>query len=144
MSRQWQVGDRLNGISLDLTLRRAVQAVAGTRDYYAVHHDDEFARNNGAEGKFFNTMFLQAFVNRAVNEWFGYDAFLRKLDVAMQRPNYTDRTLTIHGSVTGVFEEGGATFVEGEATLATEDGPTTAVRFTVQLPPTYPVVWGSR
>ena len=57
-------GERLGLISLLLTLRRAIQAVAGTRDYYPFHHDEQFARENGAEGIFFNTMFLQAFRKR--------------------------------------------------------------------------------
>jgi hypothetical protein len=61
----WKTGEALPPISLDLTLRRAIQAVAGTRDYYPFHHDEQFARENGADGIFFNTMFLQAFAGRA-------------------------------------------------------------------------------
>lgn len=60
MSDQWQAGDALPEISLGLSLRRAIQAVAGTRDYYPFHHDEQFAKENGAEGIFFNTMFCRA------------------------------------------------------------------------------------
>jgi acyl dehydratase len=80
-------------------------------------------------------MFLQAFVGRAANEWFGNDAFLRRLDVAMRAPNYIGQTLTAEGTVAEVREDGGRTLVEVEGTLATEDGPTTWVKFTVQLAP---------
>jgi acyl dehydratase len=126
--------DDLPPVRLPLTLRRAVQAVAGTRDYYPFHHDDAFARANGAEGIFFNTMFLQAFAGRAVNEWFGEDAFLRRLSVAMVGSNYINRTLEATGVVTGRREEGAVTLVDGDLTLATEDGVTTRCSFTVQLP----------
>ena len=68
MSKAWKPGDRLGPSSLELTLRRSVQAVAGTRDYYPVHHDPDFARESGAYGLFFNTMFLQAFVGMPVLE----------------------------------------------------------------------------
>jgi acyl dehydratase len=102
MTREWKVGDRLESVKLDLTLRRAIQAVAGTRDYYPVHHDEASARAGGAEGIFFNTMFLQAFAGRAATEWFGDDAFLRRLEVAMRGSNYVGRTLSAEGTVTAV------------------------------------------
>lgn len=135
MSRQWQADDALPEISLDLSLRRAIQAVAGTRDYYPFHHDEQFAKENGADGIFFNTMFLQGFVGRALNEWFGNDAFPRRLEVAMRSSNYVGRTLTANGTVAGVRESDGRRLVDVDVTLATEDGPTTDVKLTVQLPP---------
>ena len=134
MSRDWREGDALPAIRLPLTLRRAVQAVAGTRDYYPVHHDEKAAQANGAETIFFNTMFLQAFAGRAASEWFGNDAFLRRLEVAMRGPNYTGRTLYAEGAVTAVRESGGCRLVDAAVTMGTEDGPTTAVKLTVQLP----------
>lgn len=132
---RWQAGDRLPPISLELTLRRAVQAVAATRDFYPFHHDERFARENGAEGVFMNTMFLQAFAGRCATDWFGHDAFLCRLEVSMRGSNYVGRTLTAEGSVAAVRESDGAPLVDVEATLSTEDGVTTDVVFTVQLPP---------
>ena len=134
MSKEWKPGDRLARSSLELTLRRSVQAVAGTRDYYPVHHDADFARESGADGLFFNTMFLQAFVGRAVCEWFGNDAFLRRLEIAMRGSNYVGRTLTAEGSVTATRESNGCRLIGADVTLATEDGPTTDVKLSVQLP----------
>ena len=131
----WNEGDQLADISLDLTLRRAIQAVAGTRDYYPVHHDADFAKANGADGIFFNTMFLQAFVGRAVCEWFGNDAFLRLLVVAMRGSNYVGKTLTVRGSVRAVREDEGRHMVDIDISLGTEDGHTTEVNASVQLPP---------
>ena len=122
-------------ISLDLTLRRAIQSVAGTRDYYPVHHDERAAKESGAEGIFFNTMFLQGFVGRAVCEWFGNDAFLRRLVIAMYGSNYVGRTLTATGVVSRLREENERHLVDADVTLATEDGLTTEVNLSVQLPP---------
>lgn len=134
MKRDWKDGEVLPAVSLPLTLRRAIQAVAGTRDFYPVHHDERAARANGAQTVFFNTMFLQAFAGRAACEWFGNDAFVRRLEVAMRGPNYIDRTLTAQGTVTAVRENDGCYLVDADVTFATEDGPTTAVKLTVQLP----------
>lgn len=135
MSRTWCEGDALPPISLPLTLRRAIQAVAGTRDYYPLHHDENAARESGADGIFFNTMFLQAFAGRAVGEWFGNDAFPRRLEIAMRGSNYVGKTLTIEGTVAMVQESDGHRLVNADATMGTEDGPTTGVQITVELPP---------
>ena len=135
MTRSWNEGDELPPVSLPLTLRRSVQAVGATRDYYPVHHDPEFARASGAEGLFFNTMFLQGFCGRVACEWFGNDAFLRRLVVAMRGSNYVGRTLTASGVVSNVRESNGCSLVDAQVTLSTEDGPTTEVDLTVQLPP---------
>ena len=135
MSGRWQAGDTLPEISMDLSLRRAIQAVAGTRDYYPFHHDEQLAKDNGADGIFFNTMFLQGFVGRALSEWFGNDAFPKRLEVAMRSSNYVSRTLTASGAVAAVRESDGRRLIDVDVTLATEDGPTTDVKLTVQLPP---------
>ena len=134
MTTQWKAGDRLAPVILQLTLRRAIQAVAGTRDYYPAHHDEKFARESGAQGIFFNTMFLQAFVGRALAEWFGNDAFPRRLEIAMRGSNYVGRTLTAEGTIAGKRESNGCRLIDADVTLATEDGPTTDVKLTVQLP----------
>lgn len=136
MTKEWKAGDKLEPVSIDLTLRRAIQAVAGTRDFIPFHHDAEYARQNGAEGIFFNTMFLQGFIGRAVAEWFGNDSFPRRLEIAMHASNYVGRTLTAEGSVAEVRESNGSKLIDAKVTLATEDGPTTAIQITIQLPPT--------
>jgi len=128
-------GKTLLAISLPLTLRRAAQAVAGTRDYYPFHHDEKFARENGADGIFFNTMFLQAFAGRCATGWFGNDAFLRRLEIAMRGSNYVGRTLAVEARETARREESGRRLVEAEGMLLTEDGPTTVVKWLVELPP---------
>ncbi len=134
MSSQPAAGEPLSEISLDLSLQRAIQAVAGTRDYYPFHHDAQFAKDNGAEGIFFNTMFLQGFVGRAVNEWFGNDAFPRRLEVAMRGSNYVGRTLTARGTVGESRVVDNRKLIDVAVTLGTEDGPTTEVKVTVQVP----------
>lgn len=133
--RAWKSGDKLQQVTLPLTLRRAVQAVAGTRDYYPVHHNPEAARENGAETAFFNTMFLQGLGNRIATDNLGYDAFPRRLELVMRTPNYLGRTLTVDGTVTDVREENGSQMIDLELQLSTEDGDTGLIRMTVQMPP---------
>src|SRR3989304_6407677 len=74
---------------------RRTRAAPGPRDSYPSHHDEKSAREKGADGVFFNTMFIQAFAGRCATEWFGNDAFLRRLEIAMRGSNYVGRTLTV-------------------------------------------------
>jgi hypothetical protein len=79
-------------------------------------------------------MFLQAFAGRCATEWFGNDALLRRLEIAMRGSNYVGRTLTVEARETSRREEDDRRFVEAEGTLSTEDGPTTGVKWVVELP----------
>ena len=80
-------------------------------------------------------MFLQAFAGRCASEWFGTDAFLRRLEIAMRASNYVGRTLSVDAAVASRREEAGRRFVDAEGMLLTEDGPTTGVKWVVELPP---------
>jgi acyl dehydratase len=79
-------------------------------------------------------MFLQAFAGRCATEWFGNDALLRRLEIAMRAPNYVGRTLTVDARVAGVRDDGHRRLVDVEGTLLTEDGPTTGVKWVVEVP----------
>ena len=52
------------GYSLKLDMTRMVMQVSGTQDYYAVHHDRDFARSQGVPDIFLNTGFLTAAAGR--------------------------------------------------------------------------------
>jgi len=80
-------------------------------------------------------MFLQAFVGRAATEWFGRDAFMRRLDVAMLGSAYVGRRLVAEGTVTACHDRDGRRFVDADVGLSTEDGVAARARFTVELPP---------
>ena len=53
----------------------------------------------------------------------------------MRGSNYVGSTLTATGVVAGTREEDGRSLLDADVTLSTEDGPTTEVKVTVQLPP---------
>jgi hypothetical protein len=51
----------------------------------------------------------------------------------MRGPNYIGRTLAAEGVVTAVRESSGRRLVDADVTMSTEDGPTTAVKLTIEL-----------
>src|SRR5262245_24641016 len=102
-TREWvsvSEGEELPGVTFPLTMRAMMVAVGGTRDLYAIHHDREFARENGARDIFVNTMFYEALFGRIATDWAGPEAFLRKLRFSMKSPNCLGDTITSRGRVT--------------------------------------------
>ncbi len=93
-------GDDLPGFDLVLSETKMVQQVSGSQDFYAVHHDREFARAGGHPDIFFNTGFTRAALGRLLTDYAGADGWVRKLTFAMRRMNRPGDTLRVRGKVT--------------------------------------------
>ena len=88
MTRRWDdvhEGDELGSITLDVTMRRLMMDVSGTRDLYPIHHDREFAKKNGARDIFVNTMFYEGLFGRLATDWAGPEAFLSEVAIFHER-----------------------------------------------------------
>ena len=96
---QIKEGDALPNLTFEVSYTTLAQDVAGTRDYYPIHHDPEFAKAGNARNIFLNTMWYQGMVNRFVSEWAGYESFLRKLSVDMKSHGCPGDTITVRGTV---------------------------------------------
>ncbi len=128
-------GDELGSATLDVTMRRLMMDVAGTRDLYPIHHDREFAKANGARDIFVNTMFYEGFFGRLATDWAGPEAFLRKLRFSMNSPNCLGDTITSRGWVLRTYVEDGRHLVDLEIHLDNQLGPdATVANLTVELP----------
>src|SRR5262245_19605269 len=82
-----EVGDELKGFELALTQTKIVQQVSGSQDFYAVHHDREFARQGGHEDVFVNNRFTRACFGRLLGDLVGTEGWVKKFEFAMRRPN---------------------------------------------------------
>jgi acyl dehydratase len=137
LTRSWsdvRVGDELPSVTMEITLRRLMIDVAGTRDLYPIHHDREFAKANGARDIFVNTMFYEALFGRIATDWAGPDAFLRRLRFTMRSPNCLGDTIRSRGWVTATHADGDRT-VDLEIHLDNQLGEdATVASLTVELP----------
>jgi acyl dehydratase len=92
-------GTRLPELTFEVTRSTLAKDVVGTRDLYPIHHDHVFAQANGARDVFLNTMWYQGLLGRYVNEWGGYESFVRKMSVRMSAHGCPGDTLTVRGTV---------------------------------------------
>lgn len=130
------VGDELPGFSFALGWTRMAQQVSGSQDFYAVHHDPEFARAGGHSGIFYNTGFTRACLGRLLTGWIGDDGWLKKLRFEMRRMNMNGDTMTVKGKVVEKREVPGAdNEVDIELWVENDrEGITTPAFATVTLP----------
>jgi len=88
------------GYSLKIDITRMVMQVSGTQDYYAVHHDRDFAHSQGVPDIFLNTGFLTAAAGRLLTDWIGTEGSLKKFRIEMRRMNLLGDTMWVKGKVT--------------------------------------------
>jgi acyl dehydratase len=108
------VGDELPGFGYTLTWTEMVKQVSGSQDFYAVHHDPEFAKSGGHKDIFYNTGWTRANLYRLLSDYAGPDGWVRKLHFEMRRMNRPNNELKVKGKVTGkeVTENGNEVHVE--------------------------------
>ncbi len=129
------VGQEIPGYSLEISPTRIALQVSGSQDFYAVHHDQEFARSGGHPDIFVNTGFMQGCFNRLICSWIGDEGWLRKFRMEMRRMNFAGDVMTLKGKVTNMFVENGDHLVECELWAENQrEGVTTPSYALVVLP----------
>lgn len=128
-------GEILPAVTLDVTYRHLIHHVGAGRDYMPGHHDPAYARAQGVEGIFANTLFHQSFVDRVMTDWAGPAAFIARRKVAMRGPIQAGDALVGEGKVVGLrrgVEGRGA--VDLDITLRNQKGVCCVASGTLLLP----------
>lgn len=97
-----QVGDVLPELVLPMTATRIVAGAIASRDFMPVHHDRDFANQQGAPQIFMNILSDTAYCSRFVTEWAGPEAMIRRLAIRLGVPAFAGSTLTFTGMVTAM------------------------------------------
>ena len=131
-----EVGQEIpTGYSLKIDMTRMVLQVSGTQDYYAVHHDGDFARSQGVPDIFLNTGFLTAAAGRLLTDWIGTEGWLKKFRIEMRRMNMLGDIMRVRGKVTDKYIDKGEHYVEADVWCETDrEGISTPCKATVILP----------
>ena len=90
-----------------------------TRDFYAIHHDPDWARSIGRPNIFSNILTTTGLVGGVFTRWGGPAVRLRALDLRLLVPNYPGDELTLRGVVTAVDGEDVTLRVTGVNRLGT-------------------------
>jgi acyl dehydratase len=100
-----QLGDRIPELS-KVVRREDVKAYAdASGDQNPLHQDDAFARSVGFPGIIAHGMFSMAHLVKAIADWAGDPAALRRIRVQFRREVYMDETLVAAGEVVALDPE---------------------------------------
>ena len=95
-------GQRTPDIVIPITPTFVVATAIATRDFYAIHHDADWARSIGRPNIFTNILTTTGLVGQAMTDWAGPGTRLRSVDLRLLAPNYPGDELTLRGTVAAV------------------------------------------
>ena len=129
-----QVGDALPPLVIEMTATLVVAGAIATRDFMPVHHDRDYANQQGAPDIFMNILSDTAYASRFLTDWAGPDAMLRKISVRLGVPVFPGHTLTYTGEITALREEAGEGVVDVALRATNELGDHVSGTATLTLP----------
>ena len=117
------------------TTQQLVKYAGASGDYYQIHYDQGFAKNNGLEDVILHGALKNAFLGHLVTKWMGLDGDLKRLSCQYRGMDIPGTPVTAKGVVTRKYQEEGANLVDCEIWLQNEKGEkTTPGTATVVLP----------
>jgi acyl dehydratase len=128
------VGDELTPMVIPVTATRVVAGAIASRDFMPVHHDRDFANQQGAPDIFMNILSDTAYCSRFLTDWAGPDAMVTRLAIKLGAPVFPGHTLTYTGAVTGLRRDGDVGTVEIELRGDSDLGEHVGGTATINLP----------
>jgi len=129
-----QVGDELPPMVIDVTPTRVVAGAIASRDFMPVHHDREFANQQGAPDIFMNILSDTGYCSRFLTDWAGPEAMITRLAIRLGVPVFPGHTLTYTGSIAALRDEGDTGVVDVELRAMNELGEHVGGTATLTLP----------
>ncbi len=117
------------------TTQQLVMYAGASGDFYQIHYDNDFAKNNGLPGIIVHGALKNAFLSQLMTDWIGEQGTLRKLSCQYRGMDIPGDVLTCKGTVTRKYQESGQNLVDCDIWLENGKGETTTPgTATVQLP----------
>ena len=112
--RTLSVGAELPAMVVAVTPTRIVAGAIASRDFMPVHHDRDYANQQGAPDIFMNILSDTGYCSRFLTDWAGPDAMITRLAIRLGVPVFPGHTLTFTGSMTALRPDGDVGVVDVE------------------------------
>ena len=128
------VGDPLPTLTIPVTATLIAAGAIATRDFMPVHHDRDYAAEQGAPDIFMNILSDTGYCSRFLTDWAGPDAMVTRLAIRLGVPVFPGHTLVYTGEVAGCSVQGDEDVVEVAFRAATDLGDHVTGTATLTLP----------
>ncbi|HCP23286.1 MAG: dehydratase [SAR202 cluster bacterium] len=128
-------GTEITPLVKNPTTQQLVKYAGASGDYYQIHYDKDFAKNNGLEDVILHGALKNAFLGHLVTKWMGPNGDLKRLACQYRGMDIPGTPVTAKGVVTKKYQDGGSNLVDCDIWLENEKGEkTTPGSATVALP----------
>jgi hypothetical protein len=128
------VGDPLPTLTIPMTATLIAAGAIATRDFMPVHHDRDYAAEQGAPDIFMNILSDTGYCSRFLTDWAGPDAMVTRLAIRLGVPVFPGHTLVYTGEVAACSVQGDEDVVEVAFRAATDLGDHVTGTATLTLP----------
>ena len=128
-------GQELTPLVKNPTTQQLVKYAGASGDYYQIHYDKDFAKNNGLDDVILHGALKNAFLGHLMTDWMGPEGTLKKLACQYRGMDIPGTPIIAKGVVTRKYQEGSSYLVDCEIWLENQEGQkTTPGSATVALP----------
>ena len=128
-------GDSLPALSVEVSATTVVLGALASRDYRPMHHDKDFANNQGVSNIFLNTPNQAAWFERYLTDWTGPLGRVGRLKFKMRDSVVPGDTMIFNATVASVgSDDRGCCWVELDVDLSVEGKTVTACGARIAIP----------
>tara|TARA_B110000116_G_scaffold187178_1_gene162284 strand:+ start:813 stop:1259 length:447 start_codon:yes stop_codon:yes gene_type:complete len=125
-------GMKIPTIEKNPTTQQLVKYAGASGDFYQIHYDMEYAKNNGLPGVILHGALKNAFLGQLITDWIGPTGKLKKLEVQYKGMDLPGAPVFAKGIVSKINDNN---TVNCDIWLETDNGEKTTVgKAVVQLP----------
>ena len=117
-----QEGTELPAVVKNPTTQQLVKYAGASGDYYQIHYDKDFAKNNDLDDVILHGALKNAFLGHLVTKWMGPNGDLKRLACQYRGMDIPGSPVTAKGVVTRKYEETGVYLVDCDILLENKDG----------------------
>jgi acyl dehydratase len=125
-------GMKIPTIKKNPTTQQLVKYAGASGDFYQIHYDMEYAKNNNLPGVILHGALKNAFLGQLITDWIGNSGKLKILEVQYKGMDLPGTPVYAKGIVSKIIDENN---INCDLWLETEDGNKTTIgKATIQLP----------
>ena len=129
-------GSALPTVRKDPTTQQLVKYAGASGDYYQIHYDKDFAKNNDLPDVILHGALKNAFLGQLMTDFVVINGSLKKLSVQYRAMDIPGTPVFAKGVIKKKYVEDGENIVECEIQLETHEGTVTTPGYAIASLPT--------